>query len=144
MSKSQESQSIARPMPDPAPASKPFWNGARQHKLMIPRCEACGQAWFPPSGRCPNCLSADHRWIQASGRGAVFSFAVVHRVYHRYFEGKTPYVIGVIELEEGPRLISNVVDIPPEQIRCNMPVEVVFEDVGDEFCLPKFRPASQR
>ena len=133
-----------RPLPNPPPESLPFWQGAREHRLMIPRCNACGMAWFPPSRLCAHCLSADSRWERASGRGTVFSFVVFHRVYNPYFADKVPYVVAVIELEEGPRLLSNVVGIDPESVRCNMPVEVVFDDAGPEVSLPKFTPVSDK
>lgn len=128
-----------RPLPNPPPESKPFWDGARAHRLMIPRCNACGRAWFPPSALCAHCLSDDTRWEEACGRGTVFSFVVVHRVYHPFFADRVPYVVAVVELEEGPRLLSNVVGIEPDKVRCNMPVEVTFEDATPEVSIPKFR-----
>jgi uncharacterized protein len=106
----------------------------------MPRCNACEQYWFPPSTHCPNCTSADFAWTPVSGRGKVFSYVVYHRVYHPGFAGDVPYTVALIELEEGPRMISNVIGIPPDQVSCDMQVEVVFEDVGDIATLPKFRP----
>lgn len=129
-----------RPLPNPPPESAPFWQGAREHRLRIPRCSACGLAWFPPSALCPGCLSPDTRWEDASGQGRVFSFVVFHRVYHPYFADKVPYVVAVVELAEGPRLVTNIVGIDPSEVRCSMPVEVVFEDATDDASIPIFRP----
>lgn len=129
-----------RPLPNPPPESKPFWDGAREHRLMIPRCKSCGKAWMPASALCPHCLSSDTGWEQASGKGRVFSFVVVHRVYHPFFADRVPYVVAVIELEEGPRLLSGIVGIEPDRVRCNMQVEAVFEDATPDVSIPKFKP----
>jgi Predicted nucleic-acid-binding protein containing a Zn-ribbon len=88
------------------------------------------------------CYSYDTEWIVASGRGKVYTFAVYHQVYHESFRNDIPYVTAVIELEEGPHILSNIVGCSIDQVRCDMPVEVVWEDVTEEFSLPKFRPVS--
>lgn len=129
-----------KPLPRPAPESVPFWEAAKNHRLELPRCNACGKFWFPPSQSCPHCLAADFTWTPASGRGTVFSFVVFHRVYHPAYEGEVPYVVALIALEEGPRMLSNIVGIPPDQVRCDMPVKVVFDDAADGVALPKFTP----
>jgi uncharacterized OB-fold protein len=95
--------------------------------------------WFPPAGICPHCLSDDTGWQQVSGRGRVYSFVVFHRAYHPAFE--LPYVVAVVELDEGPRLLSNIVDVEPQRIRCGMHVVVKFEDRSPEISVPKFSPA---
>jgi hypothetical protein len=130
-----------KPLPRPAPESMPFWEAAKNHRLELPRCNACGQFWFPPSQSCPHCLAADFAWTPVSGRGTVFSFVVFHRVYHPAYEGEVPYVVALIALKEGPRMLSNIVGIPPDQVRCDMAVKVVFDDVADGVALPKFTPA---
>jgi len=130
-----------KPLPRPAPESVPYWDAAAKHRLEIPRCNACGNYWFPPSASCPHCLATDFAWTQVSGRGKVFSFVVFHRVYHPAWEGDVPYVVALIELEEGPRMLSNVVGIPVDDVRCEMPVRVVFDDVATGVALPKFTPA---
>jgi len=130
-----------KPLPRPSPESVPYWEAAARHRLEIPRCNACGNYWFPPSASCPHCLSTHFAWTQVSGRGKVFSFVVFHRVYHPAWEGDVPYVVALIELEEGPRMLSNVVGIPVDQVTCDMPVKVVFDDVASGVALPKFTPA---
>ena len=129
------------PLPVPSSATEAFWAAAREARLVLPRCDGCGFHWFPPSLACPRCGFERYSWIPASGRGTVFSFVVYHRVYHRAFKNKVPYVVAVIELEEGPRLISNVVGIAPENVRCDMPVSVVFEELRDGIRIPKFTPS---
>jgi uncharacterized OB-fold protein len=135
------SEKPQKPVPRPAPESVPYWEGAKQHKLLIPHCHKCGHYWFPPSQRCTNCLAADFEWAEASGRGKVYSFVVFHRVYHPAFEAEVPYVVALVELDEGPRLLTNIIGIPPEDVRCEMPVKVVFDDVTPDASVPKFTPA---
>jgi uncharacterized OB-fold protein len=129
------------PVPVPSPETKPFWDAAREDRFVIPRCESCGHTWFPPSLACPSCGAEHPSWVAASGRGRVFSFVVYHRVYHRAFKSRVPYVVAVIELEEGPRMIANVVGVAPEKVRCDMPVTVVFEPRRDGIKVPQFVPA---
>ena len=129
-----------KPLPVPSPESKPFWDACRRHELRLPRCSTCRAYWFPPSGVCPECLSDQFEWALASGRGEVFSFVVMHRVYHKGFADDVPYPVALVALEEGPHFLSNVVDCALDQIRIGMPVQVVFDDVTDEHTLPKFRP----
>lgn len=107
----------------------------------MPRCNACNRYWFPPSTHCPHCTSADFAWTPVSGRGKVFTYVVYHRVYHPGFADEVPYAVALVELEEGPRMISNIVGIPPDELACEMPVHVVYEDVADNVTLPKFTPA---
>jgi uncharacterized OB-fold protein len=127
-----------KPVPVPSPESAPFWKAAREHRLLVPRCRACGKFWLPPSRLCPHCLSNDTDWEEASGRGKIYSFVVFHRVYHPAFAGEVPYVVAIVELEEGPRMLTNVVGIAVDQVRCNMPVTVTFEDMSNEVAIPKF------
>jgi uncharacterized OB-fold protein len=86
-------------------------------------------------------MSAAFTWTPVSGRGTVFSYVVYHRVYHPGFAGEVPYTVALVELAEGPRMISNIVGIPPEQVVCDLPVRIVYEDITDTVTLPKFTPA---
>lgn len=130
-----------KPIPVASIESKPYWEGLRQHRLMTPRCESCGRHWFPPSRLCPHCGSDRSAWADVSGRGKVYSFVIYHRVYHPGFADETPYVVAVIELDEGPRMISNVTGVAPDAVVCNMTVQVSFEDITETATIPKFRPA---
>jgi hypothetical protein len=128
-----------KPIPVASIESKPYWNALREHRLMIPRCEDCGHRWFPPSLLCPSCNSAHTTWAESSGRGKIFSYVVFHRVYQRGFTEEVPYVVALIELAEGPRLLSNIVGTPPDAVECEMPVQVVFEDIAANVTIPKFK-----
>jgi len=135
-------QKPRKPLPRPSPESVPYWDAAKNHRLEVQRCNACGQFWFPPSASCPHCLAADFAWTPVSGKGKVYSFVVFHRVYHPSYEGEVPYVVGLVELDEGPRMLTNIVGIPVDKVRCNMPVTVVFDDVAEGVSIPKFTPAT--
>jgi uncharacterized OB-fold protein len=129
-----------KPLPVVTELSRPFWEGCRRHELLVQRCQGCGAFRYPPALLCPECLGDQAEWKRVSGRGRVFSFVVFHRLYHPAFEGDLPYTVAIVELEEGARLVSNIVSCPPERVACDMPVEVAFEDVTGEVTLPKFRP----
>ena len=128
---------IAKPLPRPSAESKPFWDAAQQRRLTLQHCRSCGQFWFPPSARCRHCLSADFTRQESEGVGRIYSFVVYHRLYHPAFEADLPYVVAVVELREGPRLLTNIIGTPPDHIRCDLPVHVVFEDRGG-MLIPQF------
>lgn len=122
--------------------AKPFWDNLREHKLTAQWCNSCRTYFhFPPQALCAQCLSSDNEWIPVSGRGVVYSFVTYHRAWHPAYQDRIPYNVSLIDLEEGPRLVSNVVDMAPEEVKVGMAVEVVFED-HDEYTLPKFKPSS--
>jgi uncharacterized OB-fold protein len=129
-----------KPVPIPDENSKPFFEGAREHKLMIQRCGACGTAHWPVKSRCPQCLSMDMTWVQASGKGTLYTFTLMHQILHPGFASEAPYNIAEVDLAEGPRVISNIVGCSNADLRIGMTLEVTFEDVTDTVSLPKFRP----
>jgi uncharacterized OB-fold protein len=129
---------LSKPVPRPSPESRVFWDGAKEKKLMLPRCTNCGQFWFPPSQRCRHCLSADFAWIESKGQGRIYSFVVYHRVYHPAFEQDVPYVVAIVELDEGPRLLSNIVETPAGEVRCDARVRVVFDECRSGMAIPQF------
>lgn len=132
-----------KPRPALDPDSTPFWQACREHRLIVQRCTQCGRTRFPPGPTCATCGAPDHDWIDASGRGRVFSWIVVrHPVPADVYAGEVPYVVALIELEEGVRLVSNVIGCAPEAVAVDMPVEVMFDDRAGEVPLPKFRPIS--
>jgi uncharacterized OB-fold protein len=130
--------SAEMPLPVPSIETKPFWAGVQERRLLMPKCDACGKVTFPPTVACPHCDGGAFTWTEMSGLGKVYSFTVYHRVYNPAFKDKVPYVVGVIELEEGPRMISNVVGMPIDDVECEMPVKVVYEEVRDGYLIPKF------
>jgi uncharacterized OB-fold protein len=131
-----------KPLPAPSPETQRFWEGCRKHELWLPYCRACGQFYFYPRDFCPRCFGWDVEWRQASGRGKIYTFAIQYRAWHPGWAEETPYITALVELEEGPRLFTNIVGIEadPQKVRCDMPVEVAWEDVSAEISLPKFRP----
>jgi uncharacterized OB-fold protein/acyl dehydratase len=141
--KSEAAPPAAKP-PRPHPAvtrdTAFWWEGLRAGKLLIQRCGGCGALRHPPRPMCPHCQSLEWDTVEASGRGTVYSFVVSHYPQVPAFD--YPLAIGLIELEEGTRLVSNVVDIDPADVHVGMPVEVVFTAVGDELTLPLFRPGA--
>jgi uncharacterized OB-fold protein len=134
-----EARTRTWPAPNPSPWSQPFWDAAKAGRLLIQHCKACGRHVFYPRLYCPHCLAPDLGWIEASGRGAIYSFTLVCSNAPSAFAAETPYVVAVIRLEEGVRLLSNVVGCEPDELRCEAAVEVVFERKDERFTLPKFR-----
>jgi len=135
---------LDRPLPQPiTPEARPYWDGLREGKLMLPRCQECGHVFFYPRVLCPRCASRAITWIQASGRGRLHAFGIGHQSFNRAYTVRPPYVLAMIELEEGPRMLSNLVNVEPDPqaVTCDMPVEVVFETLTDEVTLPLFQPA---
>lgn len=129
-----------RPVPRVNGDNRPFWKGCREHELRFQKCGACGRVRWPPSAICPGCHSVSATWIVSGGRGRVFSFAIYHTSLHPGFRDDIPYVVAQVELDEGPVMISNIVDCSPESVTCDMTVEVTWKDISDEFSLPRFRP----
>jgi uncharacterized OB-fold protein len=129
-----------KPLPKPNADDKAFWDGCKEHQLRFQKCQSCGLIRWPPSLICPNCSSQDTELVPLSGKGKVYTFVVYHQAYHPAFEKDLPYVTAVIQLEEGPCLLSNIVGCDPKAVKCDMPVEVTWEDITEEFSLPKFKP----
>lgn len=131
-----------RPLPKPTPETAHFWEGTRAGELRLQRCDDCQHVYFPPRPFCPACASRAVSVFAASGRGRLDSYVINHRP-HRAFEA--PYAIALVALDEGPRLMSNIVDCEqtPEALQLDMPLEVVFAEQNDEISLPLFRPATE-
>ena len=127
--------------PVPLPETQRSWDSARRHSLELPYCTACRAFHYYPRAVCPQCLSSDLEWRPVSGRGRLHTFSVIHRG-PRDFPLGTPYVLAIVELDEGPRLMTNLVGVAadPAAVHIGMPVEVVFTDVNDAMALPHFRP----
>lgn len=129
---------VLMPLPQPSIETEPFWAAVQERRLIMPKCDACGTMAFSPTVACSACAGGDFTWTPVSGRGTIFSFVIYHRVYHPAFKDKVPYVVAVVELEEGPRIISNIAGMPIEDVVCDMPVTVVYEEVRDGYLIPKF------
>ena len=136
------SQEVYRkPLPVPTPETQFFWDKCKEHELWLQRCQACQHVFFYPRLHCPECLSDDVPGFRASGKGTLWTYMINHRPVPG-FEDDAPYAIAVVQLEEGPRMMSNIVGIEntPENLLLDMPLEVVFEDATEEISIPKFRP----
>lgn len=127
------------PLPSPDLLTAPFWDACRRGVLEVSACADCGHRFLPPGPCCPRCWSQRLAPRAVSGRGRVASFAVYRRTHHPGMPA--PYVVALVELDEGPRLISNVVGCRPEEVVIDMPVAVRFEAAGD-FLLPRFAPVA--
>ena len=130
---------ISKPLPAITPDMREFFDGARSGRLMIQKCDSCGTLRFPAHDLCSKCNSTTSRWVPVSGRGEVFSFNIMHQLYHPGFASEVPYAVVMVELEEGCKFVSNLLGIKPHDIKCGMPVEVTFEKLSDEVSMPKFR-----
>ncbi len=130
-----------KPVPAPSSDSLEFFEGAKQGRLMIQRCEACGKHRFVARRRCDGCGSPRSAWVRASGRARLVSYARVHQKFHPAFAAETPYPIATVELEEGPRLLTGLVGLSGKTLQAGMALEVVFEPAGPEWKIPKFKPA---
>ncbi|HEY42285.1 MAG TPA: Zn-ribbon domain-containing OB-fold protein [Dehalococcoidia bacterium] len=128
-----------KPLPKPNADDRFFWEGCKEHKLLFQKCLDCGLVRWPPSIICPNCHSNATEVIEVAGRGKIYTYAVYHQAYHPGFEKDLPYVTAVIELDGGPHFLSNLIDCEPDEVKCDMPVEIVWEDITKEFSLPKFK-----
>jgi len=128
--------------PEATPETQPFWDGCREGVLMLQHCGGCGDAYFPPSPYCPRCLSDEVEWKPASGRGRLHTYLISHRPAPG-FDADAPYAIAIVELDEGPRMMSNIVGVPntPEHLVLDMELQVTFEARGDAVQVPVFRPA---
>ena len=126
------------PIPTVDADSAPYWQAARDGKLLLQSCVGCGAPRFYPRHLCPRCWSPETRWIEASGRGRVHSFTIIHRPPSPEFAERVPYVVALIDLEEGPRMMANVVGADALSVEIDDPVAVTFETRGDGFVLPQF------
>ncbi len=132
----------ARLIPPVSPTTQPYWEGAARGQLMLQQCSACGQRPFPPHTHCEQCGSADLAWQAASGKGTIYTYTISYRAPHPVFRDQCPMVIAVVELDEGPRLITNIIECDPDHVAVGMAVEAAFEKIDDsDVVLPVFRPA---
>ena len=135
-----------KPLPTPSAVSQPFWDAAKEHRLVFQRCRLCGTSVFYPRDVCPGpeCFGVGTmEWVDSTGQGHVYSFTVNYQPAHPAFAEDIPYVLAIIEMDEGWRLDSNVIKVEPADVRIGMRVEVSWDDVTPEISLPKFQPARE-
>ncbi|MFN0148781.1 MAG: Zn-ribbon domain-containing OB-fold protein [Dehalococcoidia bacterium] len=136
-----EAPAVAKPLPQPTPLTQPFWDATRERRLVMPRRKDGTYFWYPRILE-PGTLRDDWTWAPVSGRGTVYSYTIDRRGTAQAFAGDVPYVIAIVELEEGPHFTTNIVGCALEDVRIGMAVEAVFEDASDAITLVKFRPTA--
>lgn len=130
-----------RPLPEITPLTQPFWDATKVHELVVQRCDDCGTYRFPPEVGCYACSSLRSSWERVSGRATLYTWTVAYPPLLPYFEERGPWPVAVVQLEEGPRMVTNVLDLAPEEYEIGLPLEAAFEDVDEEVTLVVFRPA---
>ncbi|HXH21006.1 MAG TPA: Zn-ribbon domain-containing OB-fold protein [Dehalococcoidia bacterium] len=130
-----------KPLPQLTDDNGPYLEGLRERELRLQRCGACGRYRYPPARFCPHCLSEEASWEVASGRGTLYSFIVVHQLYHPGFRDDIPYNVAIVELDEGPRITSNVVGCENRDLKIGMRLVAEYFDATPEATILKFRPA---
>ena len=130
---------MTRPTPEITAINRPYWDGLAEGALRFQRCDGCGHAWLPPRSHCPACLGAHTRWEAASGGGRIVSWVVYHRAYAPHLQGRIPYNVAIVVLDEGPRLLTNITDSATgEGFATGAPVDLTIEE-DDGLHLPRFR-----
>ena len=136
----------SRPLPQPDPVTQPFWDGLRRHAPQLQRCAACRTFIFYPRAICPSCGGSALHWEPVSGKGTLYSFTIVHRATVPDFRPDVPYVVALVDLDEGPRLMATLIDVSadadPSQIQIGARVEIVYDDVTPTITLLRFRRAA--
>ena len=128
-------------LPTPDFETKPFWDGCREGKFLIRHCNACGRDHFYPRPFCPTCWGEDVVWKEASGRATLYTYSIVHVNDLPPFNERVPYVAAVVDLDEGPRVMTNVEGVAFEDLRVDMPLVVDFKPISDDVTIPVFRAA---
>ncbi len=137
-----DDKGYTKPLPEFRPETKPYWDGCKDHKLLLPRSKETGEFFFYPRAISPgNDMSDDIEWVEASGKAKVWTYAIHYMGPTKAYKGDPPYVVALVETEEGVKMMTNIVDCDPDDVDVGMEVEVVFDDVTDEVTLPKFKPA---
>lgn len=130
-----------KPLPEIDADTEEFWQGARDRRFLLYQCQNC-RTYYYPAIECTACdeLTPPMKWVESSGRGRLFTWVVMHRKYHDGFAEDVPYNVALVELEEGPYYLTNIVECENDKLEQGMDLEVTFEDVTEEITLPKFKP----
>ena len=137
-------QQYEGPVPIPQQESDYYWEKCKEHELWLRHCNQCNKAYFYPRDICPVCFGRDTKWIQASGTGTLYTYGIVHQIPRPNYKGPVPFVIAMVQLDEGPIMPTNLVEVEPDpaNLKIGMPVEVVFDDITENISLPKFKQVS--
>ncbi len=141
MPQDKSPKAYRKPLPHIDEESRPWWEAAQRHELYIQKCRDCGDLRFHPRALCTSCMSARTEWVRCKGTGKIYTFTVTNQNQAGGFRDSLPYIMAWVEVDEGLKMLTNIVDCPPEQVKIGMPVEAVFDDVTPEVTLVKFRPA---
>lgn len=131
---------VSKHFPRPTPETKAYWEGCRNHELLLQRCGQCNEMQFYPRVVCAKCMSDDLEWVKASGRGKIVTLTIVRRAVSEAYAADVPYVVALVKLDEGPTMMSNIVQCSPEKLEIGSSVQVLFEDWSEEISIPIFRP----
>ncbi|WP_085993245.1 Zn-ribbon domain-containing OB-fold protein [Oceanobacillus senegalensis] len=126
--------------PHPTADTKPYWDGCKKHEVFIQYCSLCDKYQFYPRPICTNCMDDNVEWKKASGMGSVISYTTVRRSLSKAYEDEEPYILAIIELDEGVTMLSNIIGCSTEEVKAGMRVEVVFEEWSNDISIPKFCP----
>jgi uncharacterized OB-fold protein len=135
-------EKTGRYLPIQYPEEQPYWEAAKQHRLVLQRCDGCGKVWFPVGPTCPFCQSNKFTWTQMSGRGRVHNYVIYHKPWVPYYKDKVPYALVQVQIEEGPRLTTNLLNVPVDQVKIGMLVQAAWEDLTDDVTLLQFTPVT--
>ncbi|KAG0772744.1 hypothetical protein G6F22_015476 [Rhizopus arrhizus] len=130
---------VQRPLPQPTRVTQPYWDAAKEGRLVIQQCGCCKARQFYPREFCTACLSDSIEWIESAGQGTVYTYTINRRPSNAALSEKVPYVVAMIDLDEGVRMMANIIDSPPEAVRIGSRVCVCFEQASPEIALPQFR-----
>jgi uncharacterized OB-fold protein len=131
------------PLPVITTLSKEYWDGCKENKLLYQHCRDCDEVIFFPKYLCPNCMGHNLEWLESKGKGKIVTFTVTYESAPPAFMAEMPYAVAIIEMDEGYRIMSNIIECDFDTLECEMPVEVVFDPVTPEVTLPKFKPVRQ-
>jgi uncharacterized OB-fold protein len=137
-----DSGALPKPRPEPTPVSQPFWDALRDERVQLQRCDECSRWVYYPRSRCPSCLSDRLTWTGVEGLGTVYTFAVAEQATAPPFADEVPQLLAVVELTEGVRVSTTLVDVEPDAVSVGMPVAPVFDHGDDGITLLRFRPRS--
>lgn len=132
-------EAFAKPLPQPSIDSQPFWDGLKDHRILLQTCRNCGKKRHYPRPVCDACYSMESDWTEASGRGTLYSWTETHHPFHIGFKAEVPYILVTVDLEEGVRMQSQLIGAKLDDLKLGLPVEAVFADAADGFVLPYFR-----
>jgi uncharacterized OB-fold protein len=138
-----EERKYKKPIPRVDEESRPFWEACARHELYVQKCRSCGKTFYYPRSFCPEDLSQELEWVRCSGKGKVYTFTVTRQNQGAGFRDNLPYVMAYVELDEGVRMLTNIVGCKPEEVKIGMSVEVTFEDATPEVSIPLFKPAGK-